>query len=449
MKSAVVVGAGAGGLVAAWELARAGCEVTVLEAGDRPGGLLDRVVVDGLALDVGAEGYSVRGGAVERLVTDLGAADLITTPRPGGAWLQAASGAYPIPRRLVFGLPADPDADDVRAVVGELPAAREASGTLADLARAGYGERVLDDLVTPLVGGVYSAAPDDVTLADLAPGLAAAVASGTPLRTAVAEVAAKAPEGGAVHGLRGGMHTLADLLASSARAAGADLDCAEPVTGLSRRPGGWRVTTAGRKLDADLVVLAVPLDAAMRLLGGPVVLPTTRIDVVTLVLDATGLAGDEPRGTGVLVGAKVPGVAAKALTHSTAKWAWLREAAGGRDVLRLSYGRRGQPPASSGLDAGALARLARRDAEVLLGRPLPEPSAVRRTEWSILPPGTPGLTQAREWLTEQRIDGLGMVGAGISGVGLASVVPHARAEAVRLMQGTLMQGTLMQGNKES
>ncbi len=431
--SAVVVGAGAGGLVAAWELARAGCEVTLIEAGSRLGGLLGRVVADDLVLDAGAEGFSVRGGEVARLLADLDAADLTVQPTAGGAWLQAATGAHPIPKRLVFGMPADPDAADVRSVVGDVPPEQAASGTLAEVVRAGYGQRVLDDLVTPLVGGVYSTAPDEVGLADLAPALAAAVVAGAPLRDAVTRAADGAPAGGAVHGLRGGMHGLAELLLAAADATGncvVSLD--EPVTGVARRPGGWRVTTPRRRLDAELVVLAVPLDVAVRLLGGPVAPATTRIDVITLVLDAPGLDGDEPRGTGVLVGAGVPGVAAKALTHSTAKWPWLRELAGGREVFRLSYGRRGQPPATSGLDAAALGGLVRADAAALLGRTLPAPAAVRRTGWSILPPGTPGLSRAREWLTEQRIDGLGMVGAGISGVGLASVVPQARAEALKL-----------------
>ncbi len=429
---AIVVGAGAGGLVAAWELARAGWVVTVIEAGERPGGLLNRVVVDDLALDVGAEGYSVRGGAVAQLLTDLGAADRIAQPAPGGAWVQTASGTHPIPKRLVFGMPADPGASDVHAVVGDVPAARAASGSLAEVVRAGYGQRVLDDLVTPLVGGVYSTAPDQVRVADLAPGLADALDAGTPLRAAVSQAADTAPSGGAVHGLRGGMHTLAGLLVSAASEAGAELRCGDPVRELSRRPGGWRVTTARRQLDADVVVLAVPLDVAVRLLGGPVVPPTTAIDVVTMVLDAPGLDGEAPRGTGVLVGAGVSGVAAKALTHSTAKWPWLRESAGGRDVLRLSYGRRGQQPVTSGLKIEELTALVRADASVLLGRRVPEPVAVRRTGWSILPPGTPGLARAREWLTGQRVDGLGMVGAGISGVGLANVVPQARAEAVKL-----------------
>ncbi|MFT3971281.1 MAG: FAD-dependent oxidoreductase [Micropruina sp.] len=409
--------------------------MTVLEAGRRAGGLLDRAAVDGLALDVGAEGYAVRGGAVAQLLADLDAADRIAQPAPAGAWLQTGSGAFPIPKRLVFGLPADPGAADVRAVVGEVPGPQAASGTLAEVARAGYGQRVLDDLVTPLVGGVYSAAPEDVTLADLAPSLAAAVASGTPLRDAVGRAAAGAPQGGAVHGVRGGMHTLADLLADAASGAGAAFSFGERVTGLRRRPGGWRVTTAHRWLDAELIVVAVPLDVAVRLLGGPAVPQATAIEVITMVLDAPGLSGDAPRGTGVLVGAAVPGVVAKALTHSTAKWPWLREMAGDREVLRLSYGRRGQRPATAGLDPVALTALVRSDGSALLGRPLPEPAAVTRTSWTILPPGTPDLARAREWLTGQRSGGLGMVGAGIGGVGLASVVPHARAEVKNLTSG--------------
>ena len=454
MSTAVVVGAGAGGLVAAWELIRAGVEVTLLDAWKRPGGLLGRAEIGGLSLDVGAEGYSVRGGVVEQLLADLGASGLVATPNPGGAWLETSSGAHRIPRGLVFGLPSDPGADDVRAVVGELENGGDGSasageepenagnrphsfGSFADLVRAEYGSRVLDDLVCPLVGGVYSTWPDDVTLADLAPELAAKVAAGTPLREAVTAAAARAPQGGAVHGVRGGMHVLTDLLLSSARASGVfELAVSEAATGLERRPGGWRVTTTNRTRDADLVMLAVPLDQALRLLGGPVQLTTSRIEVITLVLDAPGLAGDEPRGTGVLVGAGVPGVRAKALTHSSAKWPWLREQAQGREVLRLSYGRRGQAPATAGLDAAELTRLVRTDASALLGRELPETVAVQRTAWHILPPGTPGLAAARQWLTGQDAEGLGLAGAGVAGVGLAAVVGQARGEVARLIGTT-------------
>lgn len=428
MSDAIVVGAGAGGLVAAWELARAGCRVSVLEAATRAGGLLGHAELDGLALDTGAEGFSVRGGAVAQLLADLGAADGIEQPEPWGAWLQTATGAHRIPQRLYFGLPAEPDAADVRAVVGEVPAPVEPKGpTLADLARAGYGQRVLDDLVSALVGGVYSTSPDDVRLADLTPTTAALVEAGTPLREAVRQAVAATPPGGAVNGLRGGMHQLVDLLLGAV-----ELRCNQRVTAVEQHNGRWRVSTRSRVETADLLVLAVPLDVATTLLGGPV--PTGRptlLNVITLVLGDSGLA-DAPRGTGVLVGANVPGVAAKALTHSTAKWAWLRAAAGEREVLRLSYGRRGQAPATAGLAPDDLRRLAVADASALLGRPIGDPIAVQRTGWTILPPGTSGVPVAKEWLTGWRSDRLAVVGAGVAGVGLAAVVPQARAEIERL-----------------
>lgn len=438
MTRAIVVGAGAAGLVAAWELARAGWSVTVLEAGPRPGGLLAGVEVAGLTLDAGAEGYSVRGGGVADLLADLGAAGRIVAPNSAGAWLQTAAGARPIPKRLVFGMPADPDADDVRAVVGEVPPAGpvDAGASLAAVVRAGYGDRVLDDLVVPLVGGVYSTDADRVTLADLAPALAARVAAGEPLRAAVAATAAATPEGGAVHGLTGGMHTLAGLLLTAAEAApgNVELACDEPVDAIDARDDGWRVTTNRRRLVAPALVLAVGLDVAARLLGAPAVPSSTAIEVITVVLDSPGLAGDEPRGTGVLVAAGVPRVAAKALTHSTAKWPWLRESTGGADVVRLSYGRRGQPPATHDLSGRGLAERVGSDVAALLGRPVPPPAALARTRWRILTPGTPHAGAVREWLTGRRAAGLTLVGAGVAGVGLAAVVPHARAEVARLMR---------------
>ena len=435
MSDAIVVGAGAGGLVAAWQLARSGRRVLVLEGGPLPGGLLGRADVEGLALDVGAEGYSVRGGAVAQLLDDLGAAGRIVQPEPVGAWLQTSSGAHPIPQRLYFGLPAEPEAADVRAVVGQVPppVAAPSDATMAELTLAGYGQRVLDDLVTPLVGGVYSTTPDEVRLADLAPGVATLLDRGVPLRDAVAQSASGPPPGGAVNGIRGGMHGLVELLLGAETPGAVEVRCDQRVHAVERTSGGWRVTTPSGTETAPLLVLAVPLDAATTLLGGPPpVGEPAALDVISLVADDAGLAA-APRGTGVLVGANVPGVAAKALTHSTAKWAWLRDLAGGREVLRLSYGRRGQAPATSGLGNAELTAVVRADASALLGRPIAGQVAVHRTGWRVLPPGTPGVAAARQWLTEQQDHSLAVAGAGVAGVGLAAVVPHARAEILRLL----------------
>lgn len=51
----IVVGAGLSGLAAAYKLQQAGCEVTVLEAGDRPGGRCATFRRDGFLIDTGPE----------------------------------------------------------------------------------------------------------------------------------------------------------------------------------------------------------------------------------------------------------------------------------------------------------------------------------------------------------------------------------------------------------
>jgi oxygen-dependent protoporphyrinogen oxidase len=135
--------------------------------------------------------------------------------------------------------------------------------------------------------------------------------------------------------------------------------------------------------------------------------------LATLVLDAPAL-DDAPRGTGLLVATGAAGVQARALTHSTAKWPWLRESAGGRHVVRLSYG----------AELSNHAEVARRDASTLLGVSLPKESVVdfdlvqwRRPErQSYTPPG------------------ISRVGETASGTGLAAVIAHAEGEALSLLR---------------
>jgi protoporphyrinogen/coproporphyrinogen III oxidase len=136
-----------------------------------------------------------------------------------------------------------------------------------------------------------------------------------------------------------------------------------------------------------------------------------RIVLATLVVDAPAL-DDAPRGTGLLVAAGATGITARALTHSTAKWEWLRERAAGRHVLRLSYDAEPQS-----LQATAL-----HDASALLGVPLENSGVVdfARVEWLRPAASTP-------------LDGVIMVGESVAGSGLAGVIRQAEAVAGELL----------------
>ncbi|GGC00576.1 protoporphyrinogen oxidase [Cellulomonas carbonis] len=450
----VVVGAGVAGLVAARDLAAGGRDVTVLEASPGAGGCVAPLTVDGLRVDAGAESFATRSPAVTDLLTELGLADDVVLPVASGAWLQTHRGAVPLPRAGMLGIPGSPWAADVRAVVGVAGALRASAdrllparvghdaGSLGRLVRVRQGRRVLDRLVTPVVAGVHAAHPDEADLDAVLPGVRDRLARHGSLGAAVAAMRAAAPAGSAVAGLRGGMHRLVAALVEDLTRRGVDVRSGTAVTRVERSGAAWRLVTAdGSPLAADDVVVAVPGPVALGLLADVVPAAATLdrpadtgVVLVTMALDAPALDA-APRGTGLLVAPGAPGVRAKALTHATAKWPWLAEAAGpGRHVVRLSYGGPGHArvPADDELFDAALA-----DAAHLLGVPL-RPGQVLdrvRTPWPAgLPQVRPGhrerVSAVRDALERER--GLHAVGAWLAGTGLVSVVADARAVAARL-----------------
>ena len=369
---------------------------------------------------------------------------------------------------------------------------------LGKLVRRRMGRAVLENLVAPVTTGVYSASPYDIDVAVAAPGLNEAMTRAGSLSGGVSTLRGDAKPGSAVGGLVGGMATLIDALAADARARGAELRTGAEVVSLvpvealaddprgpgdaasdaalaeeatveqqisasidevfgdrhddesAARPGRWRVRLAdGGTLDADEVLVAVPADAALRFLrqASAALEPladlawpeASTVDIVTLVVDDERLDA-APRGTGMLVAETVPAsqVAAKALTHVTAKWPWVAEQLpAARHVLRLSYGRAGSPSPLTGMDAAGIRLRAVADASTLLNIPIAESSVVASdvVRWTnALPVAAEGERERIAAVREavEKVDGLEVTGSWITGTGLASVVPDARTAAERI-----------------
>ncbi len=432
-RTVIVVGGGPAGLLAARRLLRAGASVTVLEAAERTGGRVSRLELDGLALDAGAESFAVRDGDVERLLTELGLRDGIVAPLPSPAWVVGPTRAYPLPRAGWMGIPVHPFAPDVVEAIGILGALRVwwerllpvadpgPDATAGEVFRHRLGRRATSRLVEPVVKGIYSRPLDELPFAALGPGTGAGMVRHGGLVALATARRAASPAGSAVRGLVGGVATLTEALAREVRSLGGVIRTGAAVESARRSDdGGWTVTVAGQApLAAGEVVMAVPQAAVVRLL--PDVDPAReprepgQAVLVTLVLDAPELAG-APRGTGVLA---VDGVTrAKALTHATAKWAWLAERARDRHIVRLSYDAR----AIRDLDRdgpvaqeGSLVRAALRDASRLLDVHL-TPERLRASAVVAWPDSAPA-----DGPVVEVGEGLSLVGSAAGLTGLAAI----------------------------
>ncbi len=485
-RDVVVIGGGIAGLVAALENARVGLRVTVIEAEGAPGGCLARQTVGGITVDSGAESFATRANTVADYLRSLGLVDAIVQPNQASSWLRLPSGdSIPMPKLSLLGIPASPLADDVRAAIGWRGALRAYADRLMPVLKIGLeanlgqlvkkrmGRAVLESLVTPIVGGVYSADPMQLSVEAVAPGLNAALTRTGSLSGAVAQLVASAPAGSRVAGIRGGMACLVDALVAELDKLGAEVLTNVRVESIQRLDPGtggdlalqarWRVTANGSELDgvstvvnASGIIVATPAAESLRLLStaSPAVPEWAAlarlgwpeapgVELVTLVVESASLNA-APRGTGVLTAATDISVKAKALTHVSAKWEWAAEAAqatgANRHVVRLSYGRAGGANPLVGLDDAAVRSTALADASAILGVELGEPQLIdaARTRWNnAIPVATVG---AEERIAAVRAavgehDGIELAGSWLAGTGLARVIPDAREAGRRLRHG--------------
>ena len=242
---ALVIGGGIAGLSAAWQLTQDGFKPLLVEARGYLGGLIAPGYIGPVQVDLGAETFVPRGVETAQMVAALGLEAL--APSGDGARLflppNRANGEsrwrlWRFLREAYLGIPADPGADDVVAVLGAKAAQRAtqdrhlgsevgqgAEGeTLAGFVAARMGQAVVDRLVRPIVAGIYTCDPADLATDTVTPGLRQATREHGCLADAVAFLLArsrKATGGRSVDKcVRGGMFHLTAALSQAITTAG-------------------------------------------------------------------------------------------------------------------------------------------------------------------------------------------------------------------------------------
>jgi protoporphyrinogen/coproporphyrinogen III oxidase len=289
----VVVGGGITGLAAAHRAVELAGErglsldLTLLEAGDRLGGTIASERRDGFLVECGPDSFLSEKPWALALCRRLGLEDrLVRTddrfrrtfvvwggalhPLPEGFQLLAPTRLGPLLASRLFTWPGK-----LRMALDlVLPRGGETDESLGAFVRRRLGREALERVAQPLVAGIYTADPDDLSLSATMPRFKELERRERSVILAMWRAARRAPtEAAGASGARWSLFvTLADGMEELVRALGARLPAGSVrlkarVTDVARADGAWRVATQdGDVLAADGVILTPEAHQSARLL---------------------------------------------------------------------------------------------------------------------------------------------------------------------------------------
>ena len=294
MKRIVIIGGGISGLAAAHRLIELDKtnQITLLEASSRLGGTIETTNRDGFLIERGPDSFISEKPEALALAKRLGLeSQLIQTNEeyrrsfivrngrlravPEGFQLLAPSRIWPFLTSDIFSI-----AGKARMAADLFLPRKIANGandeSLASFVRRRLGSEALERMAQPMVGGIYTADPETLSLRATLPRFLEMEREHRSLILAMMRQGQSQPKGtsGARYSLflsfNRGMQVLVDELASNI------FDCQLPIANcqfntrvgsLRRNEIAWTITTdRGEKIDADAVCLAVPAYIAASLL---------------------------------------------------------------------------------------------------------------------------------------------------------------------------------------
>jgi oxygen-dependent protoporphyrinogen oxidase len=283
----VVVGGGIAGLAAAHRVTelRPDADVTVLEAGARPGGQLrTERTSDGFVIERGPDSILADKPAAVALAERVGLEDKIvsTNTQHRGAYVLNRGRLERLPEGFSLLAPTTPGPflrTPILSMRGKLRAGLDLmlprgddgrDESLSSFVQRRLGREVLDRLAQPLVGGIYGADPGRLSLQATMPRFVEAERAHRSVSLGLRRAARgkqNKREYGARYGLfvsfADGIQTLPDAVAARL---GERVRCGVRVSSLARDTSGYRVVTeGGGEMEADAVIVAVPASRAAAL----------------------------------------------------------------------------------------------------------------------------------------------------------------------------------------
>lgn len=186
-KKVVIVGGGITGLAAAFYLQKEinekalPLEVKLFEASNRFGGVISTVKKDDFIVEKGPDSILARKASALKLIKEVGLEDKVVSNTAGKSYIYARGKIHSMPEGAFMGIPTQvtPFAlSGLFSPLGKLRAAgdfilpkgrEKADQSLGEFFRRRLGDEIVDNLIDPLLSGIYAGDIDRLSLMSLFP----------------------------------------------------------------------------------------------------------------------------------------------------------------------------------------------------------------------------------------------------------------------------------------
>lgn len=456
-KRVLIIGGGMAGLTAAYYLQKIAreknlpLEAVLLEASHRLGGKMQTVVKDGYVIERGPDSFLARKTSMSKLAAEVGMKDELISNSTGKSYVLVKDKLYPMPGGSIMGIPTEVGpfiTTGLFSVPGKLRAAADfilpkspagQDQSLGRFFRRRLGNEVVENLIEPLLSGIYAGDIDQMSLMATFPQFYEVEQKNRSLilgmKKASPAPAKKRDESGKKRS--GGFLTFKTGLQSFAEAIEAKLEPNSILKGLkvknvAKEDGYYEVVlNNGESLIADCIISAVPHHTAQSIFSeygffDPLKdVPSTSVATVAMAFPESAIKEDID-GTGFVVSRNADyTITACTWTHKK----WSHAAPEGKALLRCYVGKSGDDTIVD-LSDDQIVRIVLEDLNKIMkieGRP----EFVIVSRWKdAMPQYTVGHRQRLETLREHlsaELPGVFLAGASFGGVGLPDCIDQGEA----------------------
>ncbi|GAA0490915.1 protoporphyrinogen oxidase [Salinibacillus aidingensis] len=328
-KQIAVIGGGIAGLTAAYYLQKEirthqlPYEVKLIEASEELGGKIKTVKKDGFTIERGPDSFLARKTSAARLATEAGLEDELIRVSSGKSYILANGELHSMPKGSFMGIPTQIKpfvTSSLFSIPGKLRAAGDfvlpkgkpqEDQALGHFFRRRLGNEVVENMIEPLLSGIYSGDVDKLSLMATFPNFYDMEQKYGSLIRGLQETTAKPSKSGTQK--KPGMFlTLKNGLSSLVTAVEEKLEEETVLKGVAvnqieKKNESYQLSLSnGKALSADAVIMAAPHLAAQKMLNQYDFMnewkemPSTSVANVAMAFDAADIE-DDIDGTGFVV----------------------------------------------------------------------------------------------------------------------------------------------------